>query len=302
MPKLELSMENFASEQDLEKAIQQASNAMSSEKAATKAKVVRDGNGKLVSVTVGLPQNATAQERTAARDAVLASNPGVGSASALPIEIFEDFDAETPGNAVPASLTIDDQVISILKLGSTNGADVRYATAAESVGAAGSAVEFYDILPVDNTSIGGAIRWEASNNDLTLISGYVCEFDVRSSSIGNEGTTHSNRVFVDGPQKQAGGNFGLISEAGFPNWFLLNNIGGAQDTGISKESFIHCKYSVSPTGLVTMEAGAVSTSRDFGFPQSSTSAGVQVLVSDLGIAGAQKSMIIDNFSLIITDL
>jgi len=165
MAKIKLMMENFSSEADYLAAIQQISAAMPAGTSAEPATQTRDANGKLVAVTIGMPGNPTAAERTAVRDAVINANPGVAQALALAIEMSEDFNSFTPGDPVPDSLVIDGQTVNFLDTGAKG--DFIFASAVESVGGTGSAIE----LKMDATNglstriiVNTAIAYNVNDN------------------------------------------------------------------------------------------------------------------------------------------
>ncbi len=94
MSKVKIKMENFATEQDFEAAVSSMNESMGDGNNATPAQQVRDANGKLIAVEVGIPSNLTAAEKKAARDAAINNNPGVSKASIIPVGgRIEDFEA-----------------------------------------------------------------------------------------------------------------------------------------------------------------------------------------------------------------
>jgi len=306
MAKIKLSMENFSSEADYLAAIQQISAAMPAGTSAEPATQTRDANGKLVSVTIGMPGNPNAAERTAARNAVINANPGVAQALALSIEMSEDFNSFTPGDPVPSVLVIDDQTVGFTEL-NLKGNYV-FASAAESVGGTGSAIE---LKPVDTNGLStrviaaGKIAYNVNDNDLSQITAFTMSFDIIASSAGDVGNAqHFKRFSVNGIG-QTGFVRGTANSGG--NCEIQAFLNTSIDTGVDEYTNLHVDVTLTSDGVWTITAGSATDTIDFGFTKSYTEINIQMNTNDqwspLPTSGqfTPEALIVDNYIFNITD-
>jgi len=83
---------------------------------------------------------------------------------------------------------------------------------------------------------------------------------------------------------------------------LIN--GGTVATNVSREAFIHLKITLTESGVLTIEAGDQSDSKDFGFPKQTSILSTHLQIVDrwsVSAAHTQRQVILDNYSLKIND-
>ena len=267
---LVLLFENFSSEAEYNNAVLSATAALPSGMSATPGEQTRDSNGKVVSARIGLPGNATAANRTAARDAVVNNNPGVSQASEFPKVVDENFDSLTPGADVATSvgetiaLAGSSTFNATLTTSGTRASKIIAASNAESVGGAGSALQFEKI---DNTSItiiaGGfsyghesGIEYLASNNGFTAIKSLKVKGSIKLSADGVDGDL-ANRAHFEIDTRSTGGYVLQIRRDGGSDVWTWEISGGGDFAGavtaVDRLSYITFEYTLLSTGIATLD-------------------------------------------------
>jgi len=304
MGQIKIIMTESSTEEDLNNAVMAASAALPDGMAAEPAQQIRDANGKLIEVIIGMPSNATAEDRTAARNAVVSGNPGVATAVSFPIVLDNDFDTLLTSNVdVPASLSIDDSILSIVNSQPTLS-KWQGATAAQSVGGIGSALRLTDIstVPATDHFLSGIVKFTGGLNNLTRLRAWELEFDMRLDNAGDIGLQDRSTIDFPGAFIDIKFNAALSS-----NWFMrVDPAIPRVDTGIPARSanFIHVKAVSTKAGLVTVNFGTFVISKNFGFPRLSTELGIRVTKFDRFTGTVNKTIspfFIDNYKLTILD-
>jgi len=233
------------------------------------ASVIRDANGKVARVDINLPADIAAVDLTAAKVAVQA-HPGVASASSFPLGgVLEDFSSLTPGDvlasgAVSAAVDLAGVASRFVPSGES---ELKSAQSADSIGAAGSALELSDkdaastkapqfagthvVIAADNSLAGlGAWEWSLKLKMTALLAGDVLK-RVRLSGSNFHGALALEY---------------LPTEHGSDNWHIRDFITNTViDTGVVVTDFVELKIKMGLDGIASFTVGANTKTRNVGF-------------------------------------
>lgn len=305
MKTINISLHEFASEQDVEAA--RASAAAAGENGA---QVIRDGKGRPVAVIINFPDHVSNAGLENAK-ANINSNNGVSKVSLFPIEGTENFTSypanDTPlttlqiGSLITGPLTIFNPSDSMQILRSADGA---------GAGGSGRALEFKD----DSTGSGTTHRMQsiwnspASNLGASTYNTWNGSFKLKLGTNGDVPDTNSLIEYTFGISSGGVGSVRLTSDpATFANsdWRLNAFDGsGIIDTGISPTAdYVTVDYSLDILGNLTVDINTVNKVTSVVLPSSSNSFKYGFIKIDKYSAGGTKtqpSCFLDDVTINIT--
>jgi len=256
-----------------------AAASAASGKPAQAAEIIRDGNGKVVEVLVGLPDVdapglANAEARINENSGV-ANNGTTVSPNFLMDEDFESF--TTPNAEISSPITdLTSGGITRLVMSVPPGRAAEFRASAAVDALAGSvSLKGSDLNTTDSGTfhaIGPEIQWHATDNALTDLGAFELSFTIKKS------------LTEDGVAKDVGENLvrldalieadGVVSHlvriraigkaSQLPTWTIAAS-GAAVDTGVLITSPLSVVVKWDAGGLVTVKAASETASTDRGF-------------------------------------